>query len=145
MTRPIVIEFEVAAPPERAFRAWTERCSSWWPRSHSMSESEDFDVVFEPHEGGRIFERGPDGVEHDWGRVTVWEPPHSLEYRWHIFLDPDRATRVSITFQGTDNGCQVRLVNDGFEVFGEAAEERVGRVGGAWLELVGGYRGLLTQ
>lgn len=129
---PIVLEFEVRVSPEHAFKTWTESCASWWPRSHCMSQADDFDVVFEPRAGGRIYERGPDGTEYEWGEVTIWEAPHRLEYLWHIFLEPDRATTVSVSFVPTATGTRVTLVNSGFEVFGDAAEERMGRVGSAW-------------
>jgi uncharacterized protein YndB with AHSA1/START domain len=105
-----------------------------------MSQSDDFDVVFEPEVGGRVYERGADGVEYEWGEVTVWEPPRRLDYLWHIFLDRDQATTVTVTFTPTDSGTSVRLENSGFEVFGDRAEERAGRVGDAWEDLAARYR-----
>lgn len=136
-----MVEFEVAASVGTAFRLWTEGCSNWWPPSHSMSAGEAFQVVFEPRAGGRIYEVGDDGDEYPWGRVTVWEPPTRLEYSWHIFLDETMATTVSVTFSESPRGSRVRLVNDGFEVFGdEAGRERAGRVGSAWEMIVGNYR-----
>jgi len=137
---PIVVEFDVKTDVEHAFMMWTEKCALWWPRSHCMSQAEPFDVVFEPFVGGRIFETGPDGAEYDWGRVTLWEPPHRVEYLWHIFLDPDRATMVSVAFDPRDGGTRVRLENSGFEIFGDGAAERVERVGGAWAGITGHYR-----
>ena len=50
-------------------------------------------MTFECRPGGRIFERTPDGVEHDWGEVLAWEPPHRLAYLWHLGSDRDRAHR----------------------------------------------------
>ncbi|HET8739759.1 MAG TPA: SRPBCC domain-containing protein [Acidimicrobiia bacterium] len=145
MTDRIVVEFEVRTPVEHAFEMWTERCALWWPRSHSMSQSDGFEVVFEPFAGGRIHERGADGSEHEWGEVIVWEPPRRLEYWWHIFLDRDRATRVTVTFTPTDDGTTaVRLVNSGFEVFGDAAPDRIERVGGAWHGITQHYRDTLA-
>lgn len=137
---PIVFDFEVAAPPDHAFRVWTDGCAVWWPKSHSMSQSEDFEVIFEPFVGGRILERGPDGAEHDWGEVTVWEPPRRVVYRWHIFLSRENATMVTVTFKPTDLGTAVRVENSGFEVFAEAAPERMTRVGSAWGALTALYR-----
>ena len=55
-------------------------------------------VLFEPHVGGRIYPRAPDGAEHEWGRVTAWEPPGRLAYTWHLRQDAADATDVEITF-----------------------------------------------
>ncbi len=141
MTDPIVLEFEVETKPGHAFDVWTQRGGSWWPPSHSMSQSGEFDVVFEPFVGGRIYERGPDGTEYDWGEVTLWEPPHRLEYLWHIFLDPDKATRVSVSFEETRSATVVRLENSGFEIFGRReSSERQQRVGSAWKGITDQYR-----
>jgi hypothetical protein len=142
---PIVVEFEVETAAEHAFEMWTERCGLWWPKSHSMSQAGGFDVVFEPFAGGRIYERGQDGVEHEWGEITVWEPPNRLEYLWHIFIDRDRATRVTVTFTPIDSGTAVRLVNTGFEVFGDAAPDRIERVGGAWHGITERYQDAVTD
>lgn len=140
MIDPIVLEFEVSAPIDHAFATWTERCALWWPRSHSMSQAEGFDVVFEPFVGGRVYERGPDGEEHDWGKIIEWDPPRRLEYWWHIFLDREKATMVSVTFTSGLSGTMVRLENSGFEVFGDGAGERMERVGGAWTGIIEQYR-----
>lgn len=137
---PIVVEFEVDAPPARAFEVWTDRCGIWWPPSHTMSQSEDFDVVYEPYAGGRIYEKASDGTEYEWGEVTVWEPPNRLEYLWHIFLDRDKATKVSLAFTESGSGSVVKLENSGFEVFAEAAAERKPRVETAWAGITSHYR-----
>lgn len=137
---PIVLEFEVRAGPEHAFKTWTERCALWWPPSHCMSHADGFDVVFEPFIGGRIYETGADGTEYEWGQITVWDEPHRVEYRWHIFLEADQATLVEVTFTASEEGTLVRLENSGFEVFGEGAKERTERVGSAWAGITEHYR-----
>jgi uncharacterized protein YndB with AHSA1/START domain len=137
---PIVIEFELNTTADHAFATWTEKCTLWWPRSHTMSDADGFEVVFEPFVGGRIFERGGDGEEYEWGELTEWDPPHRLAYQWHIFLERDRATEVSVTFTPLETGTLVRLENGGFEVFGDTGQERQDRVGAAWTGIIQHYR-----
>jgi hypothetical protein len=64
----------VACSPEHAFDTRANKTSTWWPRSHSMTSAPSLVVIFEPRQGGRIFERTPDGAEHDWGEVVTWDP-----------------------------------------------------------------------
>ena len=90
---PIRLSFEVACPPEKAFRTWTERIATWWPADHTVTGEGDLLVVLEPRVGGRLFERTRGGDEHDWGRVTVWEPPRRLGYTWHLARRPQRRDR----------------------------------------------------
>lgn len=75
-----------------------------------------------PFAGGRIYELSPDGTEHEWGEICVWDPPRRVEYWWHIFLDRDMATMVSISFTPSELGTSVRLENSGFEVFGDGVQ-----------------------
>ena len=60
--------------------------------------SDELSVVLEPRVGGRIYERTGAGAEHDWGEVTVWEPPSRLAYSWHLRRDRADATDVEIRF-----------------------------------------------
>ena len=94
---PLTQEFTVACPPEHAFAVWAERTSMWWPATHSVSGAPEA-VVIEPRAGGRIYERAPGGAEHEWGRVTAYEPPRRLAYTWHLRQDAADATDVEITF-----------------------------------------------
>jgi hypothetical protein len=73
VTSPLRISFEVACPAEHAFAVWTSRIGTWWPPDHTVSGEADLTVVLEGVVGGRIFERTSEGVEHDWGTVTIWE------------------------------------------------------------------------
>ena len=74
MIEPLELEFRVACPVDRAFEVWTARTSLWWPVSHSVSAEPGLTITFEPVPGGRIFERTPLGVEHDWGEVSPGSP-----------------------------------------------------------------------
>jgi hypothetical protein len=76
-------------------------------------------VVLEPGVGGRIYERTPAGVEHDWGEVTVWEPPIRLGYLWHLRRDRADATDVEIRFSdGGEGRTRVEIEHRGWERLG---------------------------
>lgn len=138
---PIVVEFDVRASPQHAFEVWTSKTSMWWPRSHTISGDQSLDVVFERFAGGRIYERGSDGTEHEWGEVLVWEPPTRVDYLWHLFFDRSEATEITVTFTAIEDGSKVRLVQTGFEKLGvEVGSERRRRTSNAWLEVTGHYR-----
>ena len=132
---PIEIQFEVACSPEHAFDTWANKTSLWWPRSHSMTSAPGLVVTFESRPGGRIYERAPDGAEHDWGEVLAWEPPHRLAYLWHLGTDRSRATEVDISFTGDDT-TTVTIIHRGWE--------RLGADGPGWRQRnLGGWGGLL--
>ena len=99
MTEPLSLRLEVACSAEHAFTVWTSRIDHWWPADHTVTGRSDAEVVLEPYLGGRIYERTPDGTEHDWGEVTLWEPPHRLGYLWHLRRDRADATDVEIRFR----------------------------------------------
>jgi hypothetical protein len=138
---PIVVEFDVRATPEHAFDVWTSKPSMWWPRSHTVTQDPGLTVVFEPFPGGRIYERGSDGAEHEWGEVLLWEPPTRVDYLWHLFFDRSEATEITVTFTPLGEGSRVRLEQTGFEKLGETVgPERRSRTNHAWLEVTGYYR-----
>ena len=119
MIEPLRIGFDVECRPEHAFDVWTTRTSTWWPSSHTVSVEPGLEVVFEGRVGGRIFERTASGAEHDWGEITVWEPPRRLVYLWHLRVDRADATEVEITFhdRGTA-GTRVEIEHRGWERLG---------------------------
>ena len=139
MIEPIRIEFNVAAPPRHAFEVWTERIAEWWPADHTVSVEPDLTVVLEGRTGGRIFERTRDGVEHEWGEVTVWEPPTRLAYLWHLRRDRADATEVEIRFVDRgDATTRVEIEHRGWE--------RLGTDGPSWRDRnLGGWSTLLPH
>jgi uncharacterized protein YndB with AHSA1/START domain len=122
MKSPLRISFEVACPAPHAFDMWTSRISTWWPTDHTVSGQRDLRVVLEGGVGGRIFERTDDGVEHDWGVVTVWEPPTRLGYLWHLGSDRSQATDVEIRFVDLGpRSTRIEIEHRGWERLGEMA------------------------
>jgi hypothetical protein len=65
---PVRKSITVPWQPEAAFRRFTAGMADWWPGATCEIEG---------RVGGRVFETGPDGAEHLWGTVTLWEPPRS--------------------------------------------------------------------
>jgi uncharacterized protein YndB with AHSA1/START domain len=135
---PLVIEFEVGVPPAQAFDAWTRRCATWWPSSHTIS-GDPSAISFEPRPGGRIVEHGPGGGEHDWGKVLDWEPPTRLRYLWHLFFDPSEATLIEITFSPVGSRTAVRLEQRGWGRLGEAGPSRRSQTQLAWSTLTASF------
>jgi uncharacterized protein YndB with AHSA1/START domain len=125
MIDPLQITFDVGCPPDRAFELWTAHTSMWWPTSHTVSARADVEIVIEPGVGGRIYERTPEGEEHDWGCITGWEPPRRISYLWHLRQDRADATEVEITFgEGEGAGTRISIEHRGWEALGARGADR---------------------
>ena len=118
---PLRLAVEVDCAPGDAFAVWTERFSLWWPADHTVTGDPAL-VALEPRLGGRIYERGADGAEHEWGEITLWEPPRRLGYLWHLRRDRSDATDVEITFREHGTGTRVEIEHRGWERLGADAD-----------------------
>jgi uncharacterized protein YndB with AHSA1/START domain len=119
-------EIVVHAPIERAFRVFTEQFDRVKPREHNMLSVEIAETVFEPREGGRIFDRGVDGSEYQWARVLAYEPPDRVVFswdigpRWQLESDPEKASEVEVRFiSETPERTRVELEHRNLDRHGE--------------------------
>jgi uncharacterized protein YndB with AHSA1/START domain len=94
----------VDVPIERAFSVFTEDFDSIKPREHNMLAVDIAETVFEPREGGRIYDRGVDGSECQWARVLAYEPPDRVVFswditpQWQIETDHEKTSEVEVRF-----------------------------------------------
>ena len=122
-------EVVVNAPIERAFSVFTEHFGSFKPREHNMLSVEIAETVFEPREGGHVYDRGVDGSECRWARVLAYEPPDrvviswDISPRWEIETDPERTSEVEVRFiaEGPDR-TRVELEHRNLDRHGEGWE-----------------------
>jgi uncharacterized protein YndB with AHSA1/START domain len=127
-------EVVVQAPAERAFRVFTDRFNQWWPREHHIGAAEMQTAIIEPRVGGRWYEVGVDGVECDWGKVLVWEPPRRLVMAWQLNADwqydPELITELELRFVTLGAmSTRVELEHRNIERFGERAAEMFAALG----------------
>ena len=100
VTASIVVE----APIERAFSGFTDEIGTWWPPDHHILEADLAEMVFEPREGGHVYDRGVDGSECRWARVLAYEPPNrvvfswDIDAQWRIESDPEKTSEVEVRF-----------------------------------------------
>ena len=140
MIEPIRLSFEVDCPLDHAFETWTAGISQWWPKDHTVSVDDDLTVVLEGRPGGRIFERQSSGLEHDWGEVTIWEPPTRLGYTWHLKRDRSDATEVEVRFVASgDTATTVEIEHRGWERLGAGGQDWRDRNVGGWATLLPHY------
>ena len=140
MIEPIRLSFEVECPVEHAFEVWTAGIARWWPVDHTVSVEADLTVVLEGRAGGRIFERETNGAEHDWGEVTIWEPPSRLGYTWHLNRDRSDATEVEISFVAHGAAAtRVEIEHRGWERLGTGGADWRDRNRGGWATLLPHY------
>ncbi len=127
---PVVKTVTVMCTPEEAFRYFTADFALWWPvATHSViafaSEFKDkpATAVFEPHVGGRIFERARSGEECIWGSILAWEPPARVVFSFHPGRDDKDAQTVEVTFSPAQEGAKVVLTHSGWERLGTDAQK----------------------
>ena len=149
---PVRREVTVKAPPARAFDVFTTRIGLWWPKSHHIGPAEPETIVIEPRQGGRWFERQPDGSECDLGHVLAWDPPTRLVLGWQLSpdwrFDPDLLTEVEIRFTPrADGSTRVELEHRKLEAFGERAEAMAESIGsqGGWPTILQAFADAANQ
>ena len=136
MSSPLRMSFEVACSAEHAFSVWSSGIGTWWPQDHTVTGKAE-EVVLQSRVGGRIYERAADGTEHDWGEVTVWQPPTRLAYLWHLGGDRAGATTVEIHFRALGTATtRVEIEHSGWERLGRAGQEWRGRNQAGWQSLL---------
>ncbi len=97
-------EVTVDAPIERAFAVFTEDFGSFKPREHNLLAVDIAETVFEPRQGGHIYDRGVDGSVCRWARVLAYEPPNRVVFswdispHWQIESDPANTSEVEVRF-----------------------------------------------
>jgi uncharacterized protein YndB with AHSA1/START domain len=139
---PVVRSIVVEAPPERAFRVFTEEIGRWWPvRTYSIGEAKAERAGLEPRLGGRLYERWTDGTECLWGEITIWEPPTRLAYWWKPNQErPHQPTEVEVTFDAVEGGTRVVVEHRGWEALGELAERARSSYDKGWAVVLEPFR-----
>ena len=109
-------EIVVEAPIERAFSVFTTGFGSFKPPEHNILGVDIAETIFEPREGGHVYDRGVDGSECRWARVLAYEPPHrvviswDISPQWQIETDIEKTSEVDVRFIAeTPNRTRVEL------------------------------------
>jgi uncharacterized protein YndB with AHSA1/START domain len=137
----------VEAPIEQAFTVFTEGIGTWFPPEYNLLPVPIAERVFEPRVGGRLYDRGVDGSECQWGRVLQYERPKRVVISWDISprwqIEPDlaRTSEVEVRFiaDGT-NRTRVELEHRHLERHGEGWQQLHESVSGD-----GGWPGCLRR
>jgi uncharacterized protein YndB with AHSA1/START domain len=138
----------VQAPIERAFSVFTDGIGSWWSPDHHVLASELAEMVFEPREGGHVYDRGVDGSECRWARVLAYQPPNGFTISWDINLswqiesDPERTSEVEVRFVAeAPDRTRVELEHRHLERHGEGWERMRDAVAspGGWSDGLGRF------
>jgi uncharacterized protein YndB with AHSA1/START domain len=122
-------EIVVEAPIDRAFSVFTEGMGRFKPPEHNMLGVDIAETVFEPREGGRVYDRGVDGSECGWARVLAYEPPDrvviswDISPHWQIETDPERTSEVEVRFTAeTSERTRVELEHRNLDRHGDGWE-----------------------
>lgn len=139
MIEPLRIAFDLDCSPDHAFATWTGRATAWWPPDHTVSHEPGAEIVFEPRQGGRIYERTRAGREIEWGEIVDWDPPRRLRYLWHIATEAANATDVEVVFRELpDATTRVEIEHGGWD--------RLSEIGQAWRDAnMAGWDGVLPS
>lgn len=128
---------------EEAFRVFTEDAMSWWPvATHSIHETVR-EIVFEPREGGEVYEVSTAGEKGHWATVTGWDPPARLVLAWNILERPGEQTEVEVRFTAEGDGTRVELEHRGWESLAQGAAEKRADYDTGWGNVLGRYEARL--
>lgn len=127
--KTLIAVAEIAAPPERVYRALhTKECEAWWGAEDTyLTRNFEADLRV----GGRwsVDSMFPDGPHHSTGVFLLIDAPHRVELtRRYEFDFPGlgwRDTTITYLLAPTAEGSRLTIRHDGFRTAREAAEMHV--------------------
>jgi uncharacterized protein YndB with AHSA1/START domain len=137
----VTTQVVVGAPIERAFSVFTDDFGSFKPPEHNLLGVDIAETVFEPREGGHVYDRGVDGSECHWARVLVYEPPNrvviswDINPQWQVETDLEKPSEVHVRFLAeTPERTRVELEHRNLDRHGDGWEQERDSVGseGGW-------------
>lgn len=139
-TEPIRKSVTVARSVDDAFALFTEGMGTWWPfEGHSIGEKRVASLVFEPKQGGRVYELWGDGSQHHWAMVTKYDPPAGFVLSWQPNPDRPAPTEVEVRFIAEGSSTRVELEHRGWELLGEQGPEARDSYNSGWPATLGRY------
>lgn len=108
----VLVQFPIAAAPEKVWRAMFDAPQSWWPGDfNAMANST---MAFEEKLGGRLYETTPSGGGVVWYTVMALDPGRSLTLAGYLspkFGGPT-TTLVTIDLEADGKGGTLFTLND---------------------------------
>lgn len=139
---PIQKTITVPLTATAAFTLFLKDISVWWPtQSHSVTgpNGPQPNIEVEMRKGGKITEITANGKRIPWGEILGWEDGAYASFTWHPGRDADEATVVSVIFEGTQEGCRVKLTHGGFDILGPTADAVSQSYLSGWDMVLGSY------
>jgi len=125
----VELEVNLAATPERVWKALVNETTTWWPREFCVGQAKDF--VIESKLGGRMYEDWGNGAGLMWAQVIGIDPPRSIDLLGHLtaaFGGP-ATTQFRIALASKDMGT-VLTVSD--TIFGNLSDDKCERTREGW-------------
>jgi uncharacterized protein YndB with AHSA1/START domain len=111
----IIASVEIAAPPERVFRALTsEELTQWWG-SDDLYRTKRWTGDLRPGGEWRSEGLGADGTPFAVsGEFLEVDPPHKLVHTWKADWDGGNTTTVTYRLEAIEGGTRVTVRHEGF-------------------------------
>lgn len=133
---------DIAASPDRIFRAMsTSEMAQWWGQD-GVYRTHDYKIDLKPGGKWSCIATGAKGDTSTVGGeyITV-DPPRVLEYTWEPSWDAPNVSRVRIEIEPRGAGSRVNIVHTGFE----GREQMMNNHTDGWTRVFGWLNAYLTQ
>lgn len=145
MSRVVQKSVIVRCSIEHAFRVFTERVDLWWPKGHRVLNKEGSEIVMEPVEGGRFYERSTDGSTYEFGQVLTWSPPLHLACAWFLGTSAQLPTAVTIRFSVEGEHTRIDIEHRELTSLAEDWPKKAARYHEGWTRILAALDDYLSQ
>ncbi len=131
----IELEFPIAVPRERLWRALVEETGRWWRKDFYIGPAVQ-PILFEARPGGRLYEDWGQGAGLLWYTVLAMDPPGTLDLVGHLtpaFGGP-ATSMLHLGLKGSGGASLLQVCDS---VFGRVSEDSASRLREGWQLLFG--------
>ena len=121
----VELQVNIAAPPERVWKALTEETTLWWPKDFYTSPRTR-GVHWEAKLGGRLYEDYGSGAGAVWYEVFALHPPHSIDLKGNLAVPYGPAmSLLHLELKPQSSGTTVSLSDSTFGLSQDACDSKI--------------------